>query len=81
MYLQRHCGNGFFWQCLPFSWTTLRGRHCWHLPCYIGVVDTGNDIKAFSKEQLTIEKKKTIKPIFSVLCVLLHAIAQRASLE
>ena len=19
-----------FWQCLPFSWTTLRGKHCWH---------------------------------------------------
>ena len=27
-YLQPNYGNGFFWQCLPFSWTTLRGKHC-----------------------------------------------------
>ena len=29
-YLQPHYGNEFFWQCLPFSWTTLRGKHCRH---------------------------------------------------
>ena len=29
-----------FWQCLPFSWTTLRGKHCRHLIAVMGVVDT-----------------------------------------
>ena len=29
-----------FWQCLPFSWTTLRGEHCWHPIAVMGVVDT-----------------------------------------
>ena len=28
-----------FWQCLPFSWTTLRGKHCRHLIAVMGVVD------------------------------------------
>ena len=39
-YLQPHCGNGVFQQCLPFSWTTLRGKHCWHPIAVMGVVDT-----------------------------------------
>ena len=29
-----------FQQCLPFSWTTLRGKHCWHPIAVMGVVDT-----------------------------------------
>ena len=29
-----------FRQYLPFSWTTLRGKHCWHPIAIIGVVDT-----------------------------------------
>ena len=29
-----------FRQCLPFSWTTLRGKHCWHSIAVMGVVDT-----------------------------------------
>ena len=29
-----------FWQCLPFSWTTLRGKHCRHPIAVMGVVDT-----------------------------------------
>ena len=29
-----------FWQCLPFSWTTLRGKHCWQPIAVMGVVDT-----------------------------------------
>jgi hypothetical protein len=29
-----------FRQCLPFSWTTLRGKHCWHPIVIMGVVDT-----------------------------------------
>ena len=28
-----------FQQCLPFSWTTLRGEHCWHPIAVMGVVD------------------------------------------
>ena len=31
---------GFFWQCLPFSWTTLRGKHLRHPIAVIEVVDT-----------------------------------------
>ena len=38
-YLQPHYGNGFFWQCLPFSWTTLRGKHCRHPTAVMGVID------------------------------------------
>jgi hypothetical protein len=29
-----------FWQCLLFSWTTLRGKHCRHPIAVMGVVDT-----------------------------------------
>ena len=29
-----------FQQCLPFSWTTLRGNHCRHPIAVMGVVDT-----------------------------------------
>ena len=29
-----------FWQCLPFSWTTLRDKHCQHPIAIMGVVDT-----------------------------------------
>ena len=29
-----------FRQCLPFSWTTLRGKHCWLPIAIMGVVDT-----------------------------------------
>ena len=28
-----------FRQCLPFSWTTLRGKHWWHPVAVMGVVD------------------------------------------
>ena len=29
-----------FRQCLPFSWTTLRSKHCRHAIAVMGVVDT-----------------------------------------
>jgi hypothetical protein len=29
-----------FRQCLPFSWTTIRGKHCRHPIAVMGVVDT-----------------------------------------
>ena len=29
-----------FLQCLLFSWTTLRGKHCWHPIAVTGLVDT-----------------------------------------
>ena len=32
--------QGGFRQCLPFSWTTLRGKHCQHPIAVMGVVDT-----------------------------------------
>ena len=38
MYLQPHYGWGFR-QCLPFSWTTLTGKHCRHPIAVLGVVD------------------------------------------
>ena len=38
-YLQPHYGNGVFGNCLPFSWTTLRGKHCRHPIAVMGVVD------------------------------------------
>ena len=39
-YLQPHYGNGVFQQNLPFSWTTKKGKHCWHPIAVMGVVDT-----------------------------------------
>ena len=36
--LQPNYNNGFR-QCLPFSWTTLRGKHCQHPIAVMGVVD------------------------------------------
>ena len=35
-----------FWQCLPFSWTTLGGKHCRHPIAIMGVVDYGNGVPA-----------------------------------
>ena len=29
-----------FWQCLSFSWTILRGKHCWHAIAVMEVVDS-----------------------------------------
>ena len=29
-----------FWQCLPFNWTILRGKHCRHPITVMGAVDT-----------------------------------------
>jgi hypothetical protein len=40
MYLQPHYSNGVFWQWLPFSWTTVRYKHCQHPIAVVGVVDT-----------------------------------------
>ena len=39
-YLQPHYGlwQWGFWQCLPFSWKTLRGKHCRHPIAIMGVV-------------------------------------------
>ena len=43
-YLKLHYGNGFFWQCLPFSWTTLlvpqcRNKYIWAHRLFIGKVE------------------------------------------
>ena len=39
-YLQPHYGNVVLGNFLPFSWTTLRGKHCRHTIAVMGVVDT-----------------------------------------
>ena len=39
-YLQPHNMAMGFWQCLPFSWTALRCKHCWNPIAIMGVVDT-----------------------------------------
>ena len=36
-----------FRQCLPFSWTRLRGKHCRHPITVMGVVDTFGSGKGF----------------------------------
>ena len=48
LFTKRHCRKVSttqlrqwgFRQCLPFSWTTLRGKHCRHPIVVMGVVDT-----------------------------------------
>ena len=39
-YLQQPLRQWVFWQCLPFSWTTLRGKHYGHPIAVMGVVYT-----------------------------------------
>ena len=39
-YLQPHYGNVVFRQCLPFSWTALRGKYGQHPIAVMGVVAT-----------------------------------------
>ena len=41
-----------FRQCLPFSWTTQRGKHCRHPIAVMGVVDT------FGRWDFASEKNK-----------------------
>ena len=38
-----------FRQCFPFSWTTLRGKHCRHPIAVMGVVDTFGHYNWFGK--------------------------------
>jgi hypothetical protein len=48
-----------FRQCLPFSWTALRGKHCQHPIAVMGVVDTfGHSISKGGKNQPTLELEK-----------------------
>ena len=49
-----------FWQCLPFSWTTIRGKHCWHPIAIMGVVDTFK--QCFISEKVTGGGKSAILP-------------------
>ena len=39
-YLQTPLQQWGFRQCLPFSWTTLRGKYCQHPIAVMGIVDT-----------------------------------------
>ena len=39
IYLQTQIRQWIFWQCLPLSWTTLRGKHYWHPIAIMSVVN------------------------------------------
>ena len=45
-----------FWQCLPFSWTTQRSKHCRHSIAVMGVVDT------FGPNRFVIRNTNTLGP-------------------
>ena len=40
LWLSPNVSTSPLWQCLPFSCTTLRGKHCWHPIAVMVVVDT-----------------------------------------
>ena len=57
-----------FRQCLPFSWTTLRGKHCRHSIALMGVVDTfGHRLKPWIKSQKDIPLASQAISLKSVL--------------
>ena len=44
-YLQSHYDDEVFGNiCVPFSWTTLRDKHCWHPIAVMGVVDRSEQV-------------------------------------
>jgi hypothetical protein len=45
-----------FWQCLPFSRTTLRGKHCRHPIAVMGVVDTFRQYPSRHHPTYTVSK-------------------------
>ena len=53
-----------FWQRLPFIWTTLRGKHCWHPIAVMGVVDTFG-LSAKTREIAQFEFQSPLFYIFS----------------
>ena len=64
-----------FRQCLPFSWTTLRGKHCRHPIAVMGVVDTfGNcNLTYFSTHHFFVFKavlfEKSVLMYIKMACV------------
>ena len=67
-----------FWQCLPFSWTTLRGKHCRHPIAIMRVVDRFRHCslkvlqqnKQINKDQPFLFERYAHKPFFLTLLVL-----------
>ena len=59
VYLQPHYGTLVwqcgFRQCLPFSWTTLRGKHCRHPIAVMGIVDTFRHMRKLVKFLIQIQ--------------------------
>ena len=50
-----------FRQCLPFSWTTLWGKHCRHSIAVMGVVDTfGHWLRSWQNDNYLFSLKMTI---------------------
>ena len=53
-----------FRQCLPFSWTTLRGKHCRHPIAVMGVVDTFR-LSVLVLNNVTLQKHFALKLQFT----------------
>ena len=53
-----------FGQCLPFSWTTLRGKHCWRpIAAVMGVVDTFEHTLVLSYLNFNLGRKDNARQI------------------
>merc|ERR1711997_1165704 len=69
-----------FRQCLPFSWTTLRGKHCRHPIAVMGVVDT------LGQQLLTLkfiysEKATKFCEIFTLLLTTVHTVKSKVKIS
>ena len=67
-------GQWGFWQCLPFSWTTLGGKHCRHPIAVMGVADTFGQgyIKGSAKCFLSCLQSFTCLLAFTCLLPVFH---------
>ena len=50
-----------FWQCLPFTCTTLRGKHCWYPIAVMGVVYTFEQLYLLRKDSMQNDKNYLCK--------------------
>ena len=62
-----------FRQCLPFSWTKLRGKHCRHPIAIMGVVDTFGQSNVTSPRTSPI-RYCTVKQLHKLSVTLLYSI-------
>ena len=44
-----------FQQCLPFSWTTVGGKHCWNPIAVMGVVDMFGQPESMPNETVAVK--------------------------